>query len=84
MCVTPTAISSLVFLFCIFHHAHIMERHSSQSMLSKFALVFGVIAAMGAFAAGNCNVSAERHTAAVFLQGYIVSDLNENFCLRLC
>lgn len=26
-------------------------------MLSKIALIFGVVAAMGAFAAGNCNVS---------------------------
>ncbi|XP_004551790.2 transmembrane protein 150A [Maylandia zebra] len=52
---TINAGSFMFFLFCIFHHAHIMERHSSQSMLSKFALVFGVIAAMGAFAAGNCN-----------------------------
>uniref|UniRef100_A0A3Q4HTL6 Si:dkey-228d14.5 n=1 Tax=Neolamprologus brichardi TaxID=32507 RepID=A0A3Q4HTL6_NEOBR len=47
---------SFMFLFCIFHHAHIMERHSSQSMMSKFALVFGLIAAMGAFTAGNCNL----------------------------
>uniref|UniRef100_I3KPY7 Si:dkey-228d14.5 n=1 Tax=Oreochromis niloticus TaxID=8128 RepID=I3KPY7_ORENI len=52
---TINAGSFMFLLFCIFHHAHIMERHSSQSMMSKFALVFGVIAAMGAFAAGNCN-----------------------------
>lgn len=55
--VITTAISSLVLLFCIFHHAHIMERHACHSMLSKIALIFGVVAAMGAFAAGNCNVS---------------------------
>lgn len=52
---TINAGSFLFLLFCIFHHAHIMERHACQSMLSKFALVFGVVAAMGAFAAGNCN-----------------------------
>lgn len=53
----PLAISFSVLLFCIFHHAHIMEKHACHSMLSKFALVFGVVAAMGAFAAANCNVS---------------------------
>ncbi|XP_038593809.1 transmembrane protein 150A [Micropterus salmoides] len=47
--------SFLFLVFCIFHHAHIMEKHSCHSMQSKFALVFGVVAAMGAFAAGNCN-----------------------------
>ncbi|XP_049927104.1 transmembrane protein 150A [Epinephelus moara] len=52
---TINAGSFLFLLFCIFHHAHIMERHSCHSMLSKVALVFGVVAALGAFAAGNCN-----------------------------
>ncbi|XP_031695698.1 transmembrane protein 150A isoform X1 [Anarrhichthys ocellatus] len=52
---TINAGSFLFLLFCIFHHAHIMERHTCHSMLSKFALVFGVVAALGAFAAGNCN-----------------------------
>ncbi|KAK5854035.1 hypothetical protein PBY51_015139 [Eleginops maclovinus] len=52
---TINAGSFLFLLFCIFHHAHIMEKHRCHSMLSKFALVFGVVAAMGAFAAGNCN-----------------------------
>lgn len=52
---TINAGSFMFLLFCIFHHAHIMEKHSSQSTMSKFALVFGVIAAMGAFTAGNCN-----------------------------
>lgn len=47
----------VVLLFSIFHHAHIMERHACHSVLSKFALVFGVVAAAGAFAGGNCNVS---------------------------
>ncbi|XP_073338737.1 transmembrane protein 150A [Pagrus major] len=52
---TINAGSFLFLLFCMFHHAHIMERHACHSMLSKFALVFGVVAAIGAFAAGNCN-----------------------------
>lgn len=34
-----------------------MEKHAYRSLLSKSALVFGVVAALGAFAAGNCNVS---------------------------
>uniref|UniRef100_A0A3Q3WG43 CWH43-like N-terminal domain-containing protein n=1 Tax=Mola mola TaxID=94237 RepID=A0A3Q3WG43_MOLML len=52
---TINAGAFLFLLFCVFHHAHIMERHACHSMLSKFALVFGVVAAIGAFAAGNCN-----------------------------
>lgn len=52
---TINAGAFLFLLFCIFHHAHIIERHACHFMLSKFALVFGVVAAMGAFAAGNCN-----------------------------
>uniref|UniRef100_A0A3Q2NQI5 CWH43-like N-terminal domain-containing protein n=1 Tax=Fundulus heteroclitus TaxID=8078 RepID=A0A3Q2NQI5_FUNHE len=54
-CAALTLFSSLVLLFTIFHHAHIMERHVCHSMLSKFALAFGLVAAIGAFAAGNCN-----------------------------
>ncbi|XP_058506794.1 transmembrane protein 150A [Solea solea] len=52
---TINAGSFLFLLFCLLHHAHVMERHACHSMQSKFALVFGVVAAMGAFAAGNCN-----------------------------
>lgn len=52
---TINAGAFLFLLFCIFHHAHIMERNSSHIVMSKIALVFGVVAAMGAFAAGNCN-----------------------------
>ncbi|XP_026211820.1 frag1/DRAM/Sfk1 family protein [Anabas testudineus] len=52
---TINAGSFLFLLFCIFHHAHIMEKHACHSMLSKFAMVFGVVAAAGAFTAGNCN-----------------------------
>ncbi|XP_037541681.1 transmembrane protein 150A [Nematolebias whitei] len=52
---TINAASFLFLLFCIFHHAHILERNASHGMLSKFALVFGVVSAVGAFAAGNCN-----------------------------
>ncbi|XP_012736093.1 transmembrane protein 150A [Fundulus heteroclitus] len=52
---TMNAGTFLFLLFTIFHHAHIMERHVCHSMLSKFALAFGLVAAIGAFAAGNCN-----------------------------
>ncbi|AWP13981.1 putative transmembrane protein 150A-like [Scophthalmus maximus] len=52
---TINAASFLFLLFCIFNHAHVMERYSCHSMLSKIAMIFGVLAAMGAFAAGNCN-----------------------------
>lgn len=52
---TINAGSFLFLLFCLFHHAHIMEKHSHHSILSRAALVFGVVAAMGSFAAGNCN-----------------------------
>lgn len=52
---TINAGSFLFLLFCIFHHAHIMERHSCHFVLSKCALIFGVVAALGAFTAGNCN-----------------------------
>ncbi|XP_028279046.1 transmembrane protein 150A [Parambassis ranga] len=54
---TINAGSFLFLLFCIFHHAHIMERHACHSMMSKCALAFGVVAAVGAFSAGNCNPS---------------------------
>ncbi|KAF6731425.1 Transmembrane protein 150A [Oryzias melastigma] len=53
---TINAGSFLFFLFCIFHHAHLMERHACYSLLSKTALVFGVISSLGLFAAGNCNL----------------------------
>lgn len=52
---TINAGAFLFLVFCIFHHAHILERNSSQYLLSKFALVFGCVAACGAFVAGNCN-----------------------------
>ncbi|CAB1343853.1 unnamed protein product [Coregonus sp. 'balchen'] len=52
---TFNAGSFLFMVFCIFHHAHIMERNSVHSMLSRIALVFGGVAAVGAFVAGNCN-----------------------------
>uniref|UniRef100_A0A8C6KQD7 CWH43-like N-terminal domain-containing protein n=1 Tax=Nothobranchius furzeri TaxID=105023 RepID=A0A8C6KQD7_NOTFU len=45
----------LILLFCIFHHAHVLEKQTCHSMLSKFALAFGVVSAFGSFAAGNCN-----------------------------
>ncbi len=63
-----TVFSSLVLLFCTFHHAHIMEKHSCQSLLSKFALVFGVVAAVGSFTAGNCNVSTAPPAECVWIR----------------
>lgn len=56
-CVALTLTSLPVLIFCIFHHAHILEKHACHFMLSRIGLAFGVVAAMGAFAAGNCNVS---------------------------
>ncbi|XP_061766103.1 transmembrane protein 150A isoform X1 [Nerophis ophidion] len=52
---TINASSFLFLLFVIFHHAHILEKHACYSMMSKLALIFGVVASFGAFAAGNCN-----------------------------
>ncbi|XP_036402251.1 transmembrane protein 150A [Megalops cyprinoides] len=52
---TINAGSFLFMVFCILHHAHVLERNSSQSLLSKAALVFGCVSAIGAFMAGNCN-----------------------------
>uniref|UniRef100_UPI0037E908A7 transmembrane protein 150A n=1 Tax=Semicossyphus pulcher TaxID=241346 RepID=UPI0037E908A7 len=54
---TINAGAFMFLLFCILHHAHIMEKHSCHIMVSKIALVFGVVASMGAFVAGNCNPS---------------------------
>jgi len=34
----------------------LMEKNAGAGLLSRIALVFGVVAAAGAFAAGNCNV----------------------------
>ncbi|XP_028324467.1 transmembrane protein 150A isoform X2 [Gouania willdenowi] len=45
----------LFLLFTIFHHAHIMEKHAHHSLISRTALVFGIVSSLGAFAAGNCN-----------------------------
>ncbi|XP_069000771.1 transmembrane protein 150A isoform X1 [Embiotoca jacksoni] len=69
---TINAGSFLFLLFCIFHHAHIMEKHACHSMLSKFAVVFGLVAAMGAFAAGNCN---PHHLSLLHYLGAAVSFL---------
>uniref|UniRef100_A0AAY5KNV3 CWH43-like N-terminal domain-containing protein n=1 Tax=Esox lucius TaxID=8010 RepID=A0AAY5KNV3_ESOLU len=55
---TINAGSFLFLVFCIFHHAHILDRNRVQSMLSRIALVFGGVAAVGAFVAGNCNPTA--------------------------
>ncbi|KAK1791583.1 hypothetical protein P4O66_013585, partial [Electrophorus voltai] len=45
----------VVLVFCIFHHAHVLDRSSMHSLLSKFAVVFGSVTAIGAFVAANCN-----------------------------
>ncbi|KAJ0067105.1 hypothetical protein NL108_012847, partial [Boleophthalmus pectinirostris] len=42
-------------LFCLLHHAHVMEKHGGFSMMSRMALVLGLVASAGAFIAGNCN-----------------------------
>ncbi|TRY60780.1 hypothetical protein DNTS_032213 [Danionella cerebrum] len=44
-----------VVIFCVFHHAHVLERNSIHSLLSKIALVLGCVVSIGAFVAGNCN-----------------------------
>ncbi|XP_029376914.1 transmembrane protein 150A [Echeneis naucrates] len=52
---TINAGAFLFLLFSLFHHGHVMEKHSCHSLLSKSAMVFGVVASLGAFIAGNCN-----------------------------
>nr|XP_020457539.1 transmembrane protein 150A-like [Monopterus albus] len=52
---TINAGSFLFLLFCVFHHAHIIEKHTCHLLRSKSALIFGLLATIGAFAAGNCN-----------------------------
>uniref|UniRef100_A0A4W4G3J6 CWH43-like N-terminal domain-containing protein n=2 Tax=Electrophorus electricus TaxID=8005 RepID=A0A4W4G3J6_ELEEL len=52
---TINAGSFLFLVFCIFHHAHVLDRSSMHSLLSKFAVVFGSVTAIGAFVAANCN-----------------------------
>ncbi|XP_077438780.1 transmembrane protein 150A [Vanacampus margaritifer] len=47
--------SFLFFFFCILHHAHVLEKNAKHANLSRMALVLGVVASMGSFAAGNCN-----------------------------
>ncbi|ROK15792.1 Transmembrane protein 150A [Anabarilius grahami] len=45
----------LFLIFCIFHHAHILDRNSVHSLLSKVAMIIGCVVSAGAFMAGNCN-----------------------------
>ncbi|XP_061545427.1 transmembrane protein 150A isoform X2 [Phycodurus eques] len=54
---TINAGSFLFFLFCIFHHAHVMEKNACHAPMSRLALFFGLVASLGSFAAGNCNPS---------------------------
>lgn len=75
-CLTLTSLP--VLLFCIFHHAHILEKHACHSMLSRIGLAFGVAAAFGAFVAGNCNVS-----TALLLDWFISGRLNSQLiCIQ--
>ncbi|KAJ8361455.1 hypothetical protein SKAU_G00179800 [Synaphobranchus kaupii] len=52
---TTNAGSFLFLVFCMSHHAHIMERNFSQALLSKAALALGCVVSIGTFIAGNCN-----------------------------
>uniref|UniRef100_A0A8D0A2G4 Uncharacterized protein n=1 Tax=Sander lucioperca TaxID=283035 RepID=A0A8D0A2G4_SANLU len=63
-CVSFTSLTPNTLYKIIFHHAHIMERHTCHSMLSRFALVFGVVAALGAFTAGNCYLALLHYLGA--------------------
>ncbi|XP_060781755.1 transmembrane protein 150A [Neoarius graeffei] len=52
---TVNGASVLFVVFSIFHHAHILKKCNVHLLLSKCAMVFGCIAGVGAFVAGNCN-----------------------------
>ncbi|XP_067277215.1 transmembrane protein 150A [Pseudorasbora parva] len=52
---TINAGSFLFLVFCIFHHAHILNRNNVHSLLSKIAMILGCVVSVGAFMAGNCN-----------------------------
>uniref|UniRef100_A0A671NNB2 Si:dkey-228d14.5 n=1 Tax=Sinocyclocheilus anshuiensis TaxID=1608454 RepID=A0A671NNB2_9TELE len=52
---TINAGSFLFLIFCVFHHAHILDRNSVHSLLSKIAMILGCVVSVGAFMAGNCN-----------------------------
>lgn len=52
---TVNAGAFLFLLFCVFHHAHVIEKHGGCSMLSRIAVVLGLVASLAAFIAGNCN-----------------------------
>ncbi|XP_072293615.1 transmembrane protein 150A [Eucyclogobius newberryi] len=52
---TINAGSFLFLIFCVFHHAHVMEKHAGLSMMSRITVLLGIVAGLGAFVAGNCN-----------------------------
>ncbi|KAF5900919.1 transmembrane protein, partial [Clarias magur] len=52
---TINGASFLFVVFSVFHHAHILKKCNAHHLTSKCAMVFGCIAAVGAFVAGNCN-----------------------------
>ncbi|XP_026997882.1 transmembrane protein 150A [Tachysurus fulvidraco] len=51
---TINGASFLFVVFSIFHHAHILKCNV-HTFISKCAMVFGCLAGVGAFIAGNCN-----------------------------
>ncbi|XP_028648924.1 transmembrane protein 150A isoform X1 [Erpetoichthys calabaricus] len=54
---TLNAGSALFILFCIFHHAHMIDKNNDHLALSRVGLAVGCTSALGAFIAGNCNPS---------------------------
>ncbi|KAF7710554.1 transmembrane protein 150A [Silurus meridionalis] len=52
---TINAASFLFVIFSIFHYAHILKKCTVHRFFSKSAMVFGCLAGVGAFVAGNCN-----------------------------
>uniref|UniRef100_A0AAV2JQ35 CWH43-like N-terminal domain-containing protein n=1 Tax=Knipowitschia caucasica TaxID=637954 RepID=A0AAV2JQ35_KNICA len=67
---TINAGSFLFVLFCVFHHAHVLEKHPALSMMSRVATLMGLVAGLGAFVAGNCN---PHHLALLHYLGAAVS-----------
>lgn len=51
---TINGASFLFVVFSLFHHAHILNSNV-HPFFSKCAMVFGCLAGVGAFVAGNCN-----------------------------
>jgi len=71
VCVIYPLFSPTVLIFCIFHHAHILDRNNVYSLLSKIAMILGCVVSMGAFVAGNCNVSTDEHPSLISLLAHV-------------